>query len=59
MPIEGAAIQYGSWTEGVDYSRVAEEQSPKSIPAMQNCTVGNTGEMEKRNGYTEYIDANM
>lgn len=59
MPIEGQAIQYGSWIEGVDYSRVAEEQSARSIPAMQNCVVGNTGEIEKRSGYTEYIDGDM
>ena len=55
MPIQGAQIQYGPWYGGVDYSRPAETLPVNMLFAMQNCRIGNAGQIEKRNGFSKYI----
>lgn len=55
MPIDAQVLQFGPWTAGVIYALPAEDLPANALHSMQNCRIGNAGQLVKRDGFTKYI----
>jgi hypothetical protein len=55
MPIQAQVLQLGPWTAGVIYALPGEDLPVNALHSMQNCRIGNAGQLEKRSGFSKYI----